>query len=322
MEMLYRRLGRSGLKLSGLSLGSWLTYGGPVNAESTRACLAAAYQAGVNFFDCAESYSGGQAEEVLGRSLKELAWPRSGYVVSSKAFWGGERAYEVGTNRKRLTEACHNALRRMQVDHLDLFFCHRPDPETPLEETVRAMSDLVNQGKVLYWGTSVWPAADIAEACRIADAGGWHRPQMEQPQYNMFFRDGVERDLAWTCRREGLGLTTWSPLMSGLLSGKYNDGIPPGSRATQPGMEWLADRLTDDAAKLRIAKVRELHEVARELGATTAQLAIAWCLRTPAVTTVITGASRLEQLEENLGALDVLPRLTPAVLARIDAILA
>ncbi len=314
--MIYDRLGDAGLKVSKLSLGAWVTYGRHVDDDEARRCLLAAYDAGVNFFDNAEAYAGGEAEVVMGRVLKDLR--RESYVVSSKVFWGGDGPNDTGLSRKHVVEACHAALRRLQVDYLDLYFCHRHDPDTPLLETVRTMDQLVRQGKVLYWGTSEWTAEQLAEAYALCDQHGLVPPQMEQPQYHMFHRARVEVELGEHVRSRGLGTTIWSPLASGVLTGKYNDGVPADSRLGQPGLTWLQDAITAD----RIAKVRALTPIAQALGGTMAQLALAWCARHPHVSTVITGASRVSQVHENLKALELLEKLTPDVLERIDGILA
>jgi voltage-dependent potassium channel beta subunit len=319
MEMQYRHLGRSGLQVSVLSFGSWVSFGPQLAGSSARDCLAAAYDAGVNFFDNAEVYAGGRSETIMGEAIAELGWPRESYVISSKFFWGIEGSINMRNtlNRKYLLHAVDGSLRRLGLDFLDLIFCHRPDPETPIEETVRAMHDIISSGRALYWGTSEWSAEAILEAWEIADRHHLHKPVMEQPQYNLFERDKVEREFSSLYDRIGLGLTTWSPLASGLLSGKYSEGVPADSRAALPGYGWLKENVTSADANRR---VRELSVIARELGASPAQLSIAWCASNPRVSTVITGASRVEQVRENLGALDVLEKLTPDLLARIDAI--
>ena len=319
MEMQYRHLGRSGLQVSVLSFGSWVSFGPQLAGSSARDCLAAAYDAGVNFFDNAEVYAGGRSETIMGEAIAELGWPRESYVISSKFFWGIEGSVNMRNtlNRKYLLHAVDGSLRRLGLDFLDLIFCHRPDPETPIEETVRAMHDIISSGRALYWGTSEWSAEAILQAWEIADRHHLHRPVMEQPQYNLFERAKVEREFAPLYDRIGLGLTTWSPLASGLLSGKYSEGVPSDSRAALPGYGWLKENVTSADANRRVG---ELGVIARELGASTAQLAIAWCASNPHVSTVITGASRVEQVRENLGALDVLAKLTPDLLARIDAI--
>ena len=321
MEMTYRRLGRSGLKVSVLSFGSWVSFGPQLDVGRARDCLAAAYDAGVNFFDNAEAYAGGASERIMGEAIAALGWPRGSYVVSSKYFWGLDGGVNGRNtlNRKYLLEAVDPSLERFGLDHLDIVYCHRPDPETPIEETVGAMSDVVASGRAHYWGTSEWSADEIRAAWNIAERHHLHKPVVEQPEYNLFNRRKVEREYARLYEDIGLGLTTWSPLASGLLSGKYLDGVPDGSRATLPGYEWLKAMLTDPD---RNAKVRRLAAVADELGCSLAQLSLAWCARNPHVSTVITGASRVEQVEENLGALDVLARLDDEVVARIEAAVA
>jgi voltage-dependent potassium channel beta subunit len=322
--MQYRRLGRSGLRVSTLSLGSWVTYHNQVDTAAAVEMMAAAFDAGINFFDNAEVYAGGRSEEVMGAALKQLGWPRLNYVVSTKFFWGLDRQGDAVNrkdtlNRKYLMQAVDGSLERFGLDHIDLIYCHRSDPLTPIEETVRAMSDIIGQGKALYWGTSEWSAGDIRAAWEIADRHGWHRPLMEQPQYHLFHRKRVEQEYARLYDDIGLGLTTWSPLASGLLTGKYRDGVPPGSRGALENMAFLRDGLTNPAKN---AAVAQLAPIADECGGTLAQLAVAWAARNPHVSTVITGASRLEQLQANLGALALLDKLTPEVLARIDAITA
>jgi voltage-dependent potassium channel beta subunit len=317
--MHYRRMGRSGLKLSVLSFGSWVTFGPQLAGNSARECLAAAYDGGINFFDNAEVYAGGQSEAIMGEAIAQLGWPRHTYVVSSKYFWGIEDSINTRNtlNRKYLLQAVEGSLRRMGLDFLDLIYCHRADSETPIAETVWAMHDIIESGRALYWGTSEWSAEAIHEARGVAERDHLHRPVVEQPQYNLFNRSNVEEELAPVCRDLGIGLTTWSPLASGLLSGKYLDGVPAGSRATLPGYGWLRTMLTDPEANQR---VRSLKEIADELGVSLSQLSIAWCAANPLVSSVITGASRVEQVHENLGALEALERLTPDVLARIDGI--
>jgi voltage-dependent potassium channel beta subunit len=319
--MNYRRLGASGLKVSELSFGSWVTYGNQLGTDLARECMAAAYDAGVNFFDNAEVYARGQSEVIMGEALAKLGWRRSSYLVSTKFYWGlHEGPNEKNTlNRKYLVAAIDGSLERLGLDYVDLVFCHRSDPETPIEETVRAMHDIVTSGKALYWGTSEWSAADIMAAWQIAERHHLHKPVMEQPQYNLLHRERVEKEYAPLYRTIGLGTTTWSPLASGLLTGKYNDGIPPGSRGTVKGYEWLVERLQDRA---RIAAAKRLAAVAADLGCTMAQLALAWCLKNPHVSTVITGASRAAQVVENMKALAVVPLLDPDVMARIDAAVA
>jgi voltage-dependent potassium channel beta subunit len=322
--MQYRRLGRSGLRVSALSLGSWVTYHNQVDTGAAAELLAAAFDGGINFFDNAEGYASGRSEEIMGQAFKKLGWPRLNYVVSTKFFWGLDRSGEAVNrkdtlNRKYLMQALDGSLRRFGLDHIDLIYCHRSDPHTPVEETARAMSDLITQGKALYWGTSEWSAADIRAAWDICDRHGWHKPVMEQPQYNLFHRKRVEQEYARLYEDTGLGLTTWSPLASGLLTGKYADGVPPGSRGALEHMGFLREGLTNPAKN---AAVAQLQPIAAELGATLAQLAIAWVARNPRVSTVITGASKLSQLQSNLGALEVMDKLTPEVMARIDAVTA
>lgn len=320
--MEYRRLGSSGLQVSALSFGAWVTFGRQIDDPVAKKLLHTAYDAGLNFFDNAEAYASGQAEVVMGGILHKSGWRRSSYLVSSKVFFGaeGDRPNEKGLSRKHVVEACHAALRRLQVDYLDLYFCHRPDSETPVEETCRAMHDLIVQGKVLYWGTSEWGADQLSEAYAACDRLGLHVPTVEQPQYNLFHRTRVERELLPHYKQRGLGTTIWSPLASGLLTGKYNNGVPKDSRLDLPGMEWLKNAIMDPTSEKKFSAVRELAAIAKALDTTLPCLAIAWCLKNPFVSTVILGASRPEQLTENLGALDVVPRLTPTVLKEIDAI--
>ncbi len=320
MSMPYRRLGSSGLQVSALSLGSWVTYHTQVDTKAAQEMLAAAMDAGVNFFDNAEVYALGKSEQVMGDAIKALKWPRLDFVVSTKFFWGlqrdGNTVNKKDTlNRKYLTQAIDGSLKRMGLDFIDLVYCHRPDPHTPIEETVWAMSDMITRGKALYWGTSEWSAGDIRAAWDIADKHHLHKPVMEQPQYHLFHRKRVEEEYARLYDDIGLGLTTWSPLASGLLTGKYKGGIPAGSRGAMEGMGFLTKSLTDPGKQAAVAK---LEPIAAELGATLAQLAIAWVAHNPRVSSVITGASKLEQLHANLGAVDVLPKLTAEVLARID----
>ena len=316
--MKYRRLGRSGLKVSELSLGAWVTYGGQVGDEIATECMTAAYDAGVNFFDNAEAYADGDAEVTMGKVFRKAGWRRESLVVSTKIFWGGEGPNDTGLSHKHVIEGVHAALRRLQLDYVDLAFCHRPDPSTPIEETVRAWDILVRQGKVFYWGTSEWSASAILHAHAFATENGLTPPVMEQPQYNMFVRDRVEKEYLPLYEKLGTGTTVWSPLASGVLSGKYNDGIPKGSRADLPNMAWLKDDMFQPG---RIERVRKLAKLAGELGCTTSQLAIAWCLRNPHVSTVITGASRKGQVVENMRAGDVAERLTDDVMKRIEGIL-
>lgn len=319
--MEYRHLGSSGLKVSALSFGAWVTFGDQLDEELAYQCMTVAYDAGVNFFDNAEAYAGGQAEVLMGRVFKRAGWKRSDLVVSTKIFWGGQGPNDRGLSRKHLVEGAEAALERLQLHRVDLIFCHRPDPETPIEETVRAMSYLIDHGKAYYWGTSEWSSEQIREAYEVARREHLIAPTMEQPQYNMFHRERVEREYARLYDDIGLGLTTWSPLASGILTGKYNDGIPEGSRLDLPGYEWLRERLESAEGERQLDQVRQLTGVAGELGCGMAQLALAWCLTNPDVSSVITGASRPEQVRQNMGALEVVPRLTPEVLERIEAIL-
>ncbi len=316
--MNYRRLGKAGIKLSELSLGAWVTYGGQVGEEVAEKCMTAAYDAGVNFFDNAEAYAGGNAETVMGNVIKKLGWRREDIVVSTKIFWGGSGPNDTGLSHKHIIEGVNNSLRRLQMDYVDLLFCHRPDPNTPIEETVRAMDIVIRQGKALYWGTSEWSAADIMRADGIARLYNLTPPTMEQPQYNMFHRESMEQEYLPLFRDLGYGTTIWSPLASGLLTGKYNQGIPEGSRASLQGYEWLRDNVITPE---RVEKVRRIQPIADELGCSLAQMALAWCLKNPNVSTVITGASRPEQVKENMKALDVVPKLTSDVIGRINEIL-
>ncbi|NNC91050.1 MAG: aldo/keto reductase [Acidimicrobiia bacterium] len=318
--MEYRRLGNSGLKLSVLSFGSWVTFHNQFGDDLGRETMQAALEAGVNFFDNAEVYAGGESERLMGRVVKDLGWDRADYVISTKLFWGLRPGPNMRNtlNRKYLMQAIDGSLERLGLDFVDLLFAHRADPDTPIEETVFAMHDIVASGKALYWGTSEWPAADIRAAWEIADKHHLHKPQMEQPEYNLFNRRPVEEEYARLYSEIGLGTTTWSPLASGLLTGKYLDGIPEGSRGSLPGYEWLKDSLTDEE---RLDKVRRLKAVADDLECSLAQLSIAWCAANPNVTTVITGASRVEQVHENLKAFEVIERLDAAVMARIDEVM-
>ncbi len=321
-KMQYRRLGRSGLQLSVLSFGSWVTFDTQLKDDLALECMQAAHDAGCNFFDNAEAYAGGESEAIMGRALQQLGWSRQSYVVSSKFFWGIDgnvRNMRNTLNRKYLTHAVDRSLERWGLDFLDLIFCHRADPETPIEETVWAMSDIVSSGKALYWGTSEWTADEIRAAWDIADKHHLHKPVMEQPQYNLVSRKRVEQEYARLYEDIGLGTTIWSPLASGLLTGKYRDGIPADSRGAVEGYTWLADNLTNPKS---IARVENLRPIAEELGCSLAQLSIAWCAANPNVSTVITGASRASQVTENFAALDVLPLLTPEVMTRIDAAVA
>jgi len=319
--MEYRRLGKAGLKVSALSLGSWVTFGKQVDLKDAKTLLKTAYDAGINFFDNAEGYEAGESERIMGEAINALGLPRDTFAVSSKVFWGGEGVMQKGLSAKHVRDACDAALQRLKVEYLDLYFCHRPDIDTPIEETVRAMDNLVRQGKVMYWGTSEWSAQQITEAHAIARQEHLTPPTMEQPQYNMLNRHKVEGEFRSLYDGPGLGTTIFSPLASGLLTGKYLDGIPDGSRLDLPGYEWLRDALLSDDGKQRLEKIRQLKPLADELGISLTHLALAWCLKNPNVSTVILGASRLEQLEDNLGALDAVAKLDTAVMDRIDTIL-
>lgn len=319
-EMEYRRLGRSGLKVSVLSFGSWVTFGNDkqINSSALAAeCLNVAREAGVNFFDNAEVYAGGQSERVMGAAIKELGWQRRDYVISSKFFWGIHEGPNLHytLNRKYLLDAIEGSLERLGLDYVDLAYCHRPDPNTPIEETVWAMHDMIERGHALYWGTSEWSAQEIRAAWEIAERHHLRKPVVEQPQYNLVHRERVEQEYARLYEDIGLGTTIWSPLASGLLTGKYLHGIPEGSRAALPGYEWLRDSLSDPKYN---AQITALNDIATELDASLSQLAIAWCAKNPHVSTVITGASSAAQVRENMGALKVMDRLSPEVMARID----
>ena len=317
--MEYRRLGRSGLQVSALSLGSWVTFGSQIGDDISEQLMIKAYEGGINFFDNAETYASGKSEIVMGNILKKLAWNRSTYLVSSKVYWGGTLPNQKGLMRKHIMEACHGALNRLQVEYLDLFYCHRPDQYTPIEETVWAMHNLVEQGKILYWGTSEWSGQQITEAHYWAERHHLIAPVMEQPQYNMFERDKLEQDYLPVFKTFGLGTTIWSPLASGLLTGKYLDNIPKDSRFAQDNMAWHKDRALADTD--RIEKIRQLHKLAQEVGISLTNLALCWCLKNPNVTSVILGASKVSQLEDNLKCMDDLLKLTTEVMDKIEAIL-
>lgn len=320
--MEYRRMGKTGLQLSALSFGSWVTFAKQIDDDASDRLMSIAYENGINFFDNAEVYSRGESEKMMGRILKKKNWERSSYVVSSKVFFGwrgpDNKPNQTGLSRKHIVEACHEALERLQLDYLDLYFCHRPDKNTPIEEVVRTMNTLIQQGKILYWGTSEWSGAEIVEAHMIARSLNLEPPAMEQPQYNLFERYKMEVDYFTIFKNLGMGTTIWSPLASGLLTGKYNDGIPEGSRLALEGFEWLKDRTLSDE---RLRRVKELATVAVELGTTLATLSIAWCLHNPNVTTAILGATKETQLLENLKALEVLPSMTPEIMERIEDIM-
>ena len=318
--MEYRRLGRAGLKVSAVSLGSWVTFGKQVDLGEAKTLLKTAYDSGVNFFDNAEAYEAGESEKIMGQALAALGWPRDTYAVSSKVFWGGAKPTQLGLSAKHVRDACDAALRRLGVDYLDLFFCHRPDIDTPIEETVRAMHNLIQQGKVIYWGTSEWSAQQITEAYAVARANGLTPPTMEQPEYNLLHRDKVEAEFAPLYENFGLGTTIWSPLASGLLTGKYNDGIPEKSRLNLPGYGWLKDLWTGEDGQRKLEKIRQLTALAEEIGISVTHLSLAWCLENPNVSTVILGASTLSQLEDNLSSLEVRESLTTDVMNQIEVI--
>ena len=319
--MKYRYLGNSGLKVSELSFGSWVTFGSQVDVDKAVSLMKIAYDAGVNFFDNAEVYSSGKAEEIMGKAIKKAGWKQKDLVLSTKIFWGGDGPNERGLSRKHIIEGMDGSLKRMGLEYVDLVFAHRPDIHTPIEETVRAFDHLINNGKAFYWGTSEWSAQQIMEAYGVARREHLIPPLMEQPQYNMFHRERVEVEYQRLYTEIGLGTTIWSPLASGLLTGKYNDGIPEDSRATLEGYEWLRKRFTDKEAQEQIQKVIKLSKIAKELSCTTAQLALAWCLLNPHVSTVITGASRSSQVEENMKALEIVDQLTADVVETIEGIL-
>ena len=324
--MEFRRLGKSGLKVSALSFGAWVTFGTQYGVDEALANMSAAYERGCNFFDNAEVYATGQAETIMGEALSKSGWRRDSYIVSSKVFWSAledPSPIQKGLSRKHVYEACYQAIERLQCDYLDLYFCHRPDRETPIEETVRAMTELIQRGDVLYWGTSEWSATELMEAYAVARQYDLIPPTMEQPQYNMFHRYRVENEYARLYHPDtlGLGTTIWSPLASGFLTGKYNDGIPQDSRVNLPGYEWLKEQLTSEEGQQKLVKVKELAKIAADLNTTMPKLAIAWCLKNPNVSTVITGASRVSQVEENFDALDLVPQLTDDVMERIEGVL-
>lgn len=314
--MQYRRLGGSGLKVSTFSIGSWLTFGGHVGLREARECLDAALDAGVNFIDNAEVYSAGVAELVIGQLIR--SYKREDLVISSKVFWGGNGPNERGLSRKHVVEACNDALQRMNLEYLDLYFCHRYDPETPVYEVCETMDMLIRQGKILYWGTSEWTAEQLEEAYRVCKERNLIRPTMEQPEYNMYRRERVEKELAPLCEREGLGTTIWSPLAGGLLTGKYNDGIPENSRIRKGNYPWMLNKIKDEHV---MNQVREICKLAQEWGYSPANLALAWCAKSPHVSTVITGATTVDQVKENMKAIQVLEQIEDAQMAQINAIL-
>ncbi len=319
--MEYRRLGKSGLQVSALSFGSWVTFAHQIENNVAEECMKVAYDNGINFFDNAEAYAGGKSEIVMGNILKKMNWDRSTYVVSSKVFWGGKLPNQMGLSKKHIVEACNNALKRLQVEYLDLYFCHRPDKNTPVEETVRAMDTLIQQGKILYWGTSEWSAQEIMEAYGIARQYGLTPPTMEQPQYNMFHRDKFEVEFNKLYSEIGLGTTIWSPLASGILTGKYNNEIPKDTRFELANMDWLKKEALGEDGQKNIEKAKQLTLLAKELNTNLPRLALAWCLKNKNVSTVITGASKVEQLKDNLQALEVVEKLTDDVLLQIETIL-
>ncbi len=320
--MEYRRLGKSGLKVSELSFGAWVTFGKQVDTDAAAKLIGTAYDAGVNFFDNAEAYEAGKAEEVMGAAINKLGLARDTYAVSTKVFWGGAGPLNRGLNRKHIFDACHTGLKRLQVDYLDLYFCHRPDIDTPIEETVRAMSDLVTQGKVMYWGTSEWTARQLTEAYGVARQYNLVPPTMEQPQYNLFVREKVEGDYAPLYDLMGLGTTIWSPLASGVLTGKYNSGIPEDSRFNLPGYEWLKARFESPEGKEQIAKAVELEKLAKDASMSLTDMSLLWCLENPNVSTVILGASKLDQLKSNLASLEHKSKMTPDLVEAIEKVVA
>ncbi len=316
--MQYRHLGKAGVKLSELSLGAWVTYGHQFGLEQAKQIMTAAFDTGVNFFDNAEAYANGQAEDIMGQALKELGWPRKDYLVSTKVFWGGDGPNDRGLSYKHIIEGVNNALKRLQLDYVDLVFAHRPDPETPIEETVFAFNQVIREGKAFYWGTSEWSAAAIMRATDFARRNNLRPPSMEQPQYNLFARQRFEEEYAPLYKELGYGTTTYSPLYTGLLTGKYNDGIPEGSRASLKDFGWMKDRVQDEQ---KLAITRKLAEVAEDLGITMAQMSLAWILKNPHVSSVITGASNVSQVEENMKAVAIKEKLTSEVMDRIQSII-
>lgn len=320
--MEYRFLGRSGLKVSALSFGSWVTFGDQVDQNIAYKCMTAAYDAGVNFFDNAEAYAGGQSETMMGNIIKKAGWKRSDLVLSTKIFWGGEGPNDTGLSYKHIIEGTNASLQRMQTDYVDLIFCHRPDKHTPVEETVRAMNQVIRSGKAFYWGTSEWTAEQILEAYHIAKREHLRPPLMDQPQYNMFNREKVEREFAGLYEDIGLGTTIWSPLASGLLTGKYNDGVPDNSRLSLEKYSWLRERLLEsEEGRKKLEKVKNLVPITKETGLSMPELALAWCLKNPNVSTVITGASKPEQVRQNMKAINHVEKLSDDVMERIEKIL-
>jgi voltage-dependent potassium channel beta subunit len=319
--MEYRFLGKSGLKISSISFGAWVTFGNQITNDTAYKCMEAALDAGVNFFDNAEVYAGGKAEITMGEVIKKAGWKREDLVISTKIFWGGDGVNNKGLSRKHLIQGTNASLKRLQMDYVDLLFCHRPDIYTPIEETVRAMNYLINQGKAFYWGTSQWSAAQIMEAYGIARREHLIPPLMDQPEYNMFTRDRVEKEYLPLYKEIGLGTTIFSPLLSGVLSGKYNQGIPKDTRVTLSGYEWLKEELESEEMQRNIEKVKKLSPIAKELGCTMSQMAIAWCLKNPNVSTVITGASKPSQVQENMKSLDFVSNLTDDIIEKIEKVL-
>jgi len=319
--MEYRFLGKSGLKVSSLSFGSWVTFHDQFGEETATSCMKEAYDAGVNFFDNAEAYAMGESEIIMGKVLKKTGWKRTDLVLSTKIFWGGQGVNDRGLSRKHIFEGTNAALKRLQTDYVDLIFCHRPDQYTPIEETVWAMNQVLQQGKALYWGTSEWSSQQIMEAYHIARREHLVPPTMEQPEYNMFHRTKIERDYLPLYNEIGLGTTIWSPLASGILTGKYNNGIPEGSRLSLENYEWLKNRIMNGKGPEQIEKVKQLSSIAEDIGTNMTSLALAWCLKNPNVSTVITGASKPEQVKNNMLAIDVVPKITNEILERIESIL-
>ena len=319
--MEYRRLGKSGLKVSVFSFGSWVTFSNQLNEKAATELMEYAYDNGINFFDNAEIYANGNSEIIMGKILKKVGWSRDTYILSSKVFWGGEKPTQIGLSRKHISDACHAALKRLQVEYLDLFFCHRPDPETPIEETVRAMDVLIQQGKVLYWGTSEWEAEQLSEAYSVAQNFNLTPPTMEQPEYNLFNRGKIEKDYLPLYKQYGLGTTTWSPLASGLLTGKYNHGFPSNSRVFVKGYEWIKEKFESEETIQKIGKVKELQPIAESLNISLTQLSLGYCIKNPNVSTVILGATKKEQLKENLSTLQILDKITEKTLMKIKIIM-
>lgn len=320
--MEYRYLGKSGLQVSALSFGAWVTFHDQFGEDLAYQCMKEAYDAGVNFFDNAEVYASGNAEIIMGNVIKKAGWKRSDLVISTKIFWGGSGPNDRGLSRKHIIEGTNSALKRLQMDYVDLIFCHRPDIHTPIEETVWAMNQIINQGKAFYWGTSEWNSTQIMEAYQIARREHLIPPLMEQPEYNMFRRDKIEKDFLPLYEKIGLGTTIWSPLASGILTGKYNDEIPSGTRINLPNYEWLKRNILSEEGKKKIEKVKKLKPLADELGITLSEMSLAWCLKNPNVSTVITGASKPEQVKQNMKSLSVVEKLTKEVIEKIEEILA